>query len=58
MEITANLTIYFDHTESIELELSKIQFKAICKALGITEINFNSYKCWSDDTVKKINKLD
>lgn len=47
--ISANLNIEFINGEEINLELSAMQLKAVCLALGINDVTSTSYNCYSDN---------
>lgn len=50
----AELTLYDENFDSIELELSPIQLKTIVQILGINFQNENSYNCHTDETLMRL----
>ena len=51
---SAEITLYTDNFDTVELQLSPMQLKTIIQILGINFQNQNSYNCHSDETLKRL----
>lgn len=54
----AELTLYDENFDSIELQLSPMQLKTIIQILGINFADEHSYNCHSDNTLKRLFEYD
>lgn len=54
----ANIVLYNENYDTIEIPLSPMQLEIVCKILGIKSAEPGAISCYSDTTLKKMMKMN
>ena len=53
----ANIVLYNENYDTIEIPLSPMQLEIVCKILGIKSADPGMISCYSDTTLKKMMQM-